>query len=58
MLNERDGFRDNAEPYRERLRDLRDRLQLTLRWLDGKIRGQSNLDASGVIHDWGEVVTR
>ncbi|OUY06290.1 phosphoenolpyruvate carboxylase [Acinetobacter populi] len=46
----------HAEPYRERLRDLRDRLQLTLRWLDSKIRGQNNLDATGVIHSTQELL--
>lgn len=40
----------HPEPYRERLRDLRDRLQNTLRWLDARLQGQSNIDDRHVLH--------
>ncbi len=46
----------HVEPYRERLRDLRDRLQLTLKWLDARLHGQSNLDDSGVLQSTSELL--
>ncbi len=46
----------HPEPYRERLRDLRDRLQITLRWLDAKLQGQTVADDTGVIHSTQELL--
>ncbi|OEY91520.1 phosphoenolpyruvate carboxylase [Acinetobacter qingfengensis] len=46
----------HSEPYRERLRELRDRLQLTLRWLDAKLRGIANPDKTGVIQSSQEIL--
>ena len=46
----------HVEPYRERLRDLRDRLQLTLKWLDARLHGQSNLDDTGVLQSTSELL--
>ncbi len=46
----------HVEPYRERLRDLRDRLQLTLKWLDARLHGQHNLDDSGVLQSTQELL--
>lgn len=46
----------HVEPYRERLRNLRDRLQLTLRWLDARLHGQTALDDTGVIHSTQELL--
>jgi phosphoenolpyruvate carboxylase len=46
----------HPEPYRERLRNLRDRLQLTLRWLDAKLHGVPNPDATGVIHSTEDIL--
>lgn len=45
----------HAEPYRERLRNLRDRLQNTLHWLDSKMRGL-HADDTGVIHSTQELL--
>lgn len=46
----------HAEPYRERLRSLRDRLQITIRWLDAKLRGTPLPDDTGVIHSTQDIL--
>ncbi len=45
----------HPEPYRERLRNLRDRLEHTLRWLDARLRGTVTND-TGVIHSTQELL--
>lgn len=45
----------HAEPYREKLRDLRDKLTLTHRWIDAKLQGQT-IDDSGVIKSSEELL--
>ena len=45
----------HPEPYREKLRDLRDKLELTHRWIDAKLGGEL-ADATGVIQSSQELL--
>ncbi|MFB2539351.1 phosphoenolpyruvate carboxylase [Acinetobacter sp. c3-l95] len=48
---------NHVEPYRERLRELRDRLQFTLSWLDAKLAGQNVVDSPMLLQSTDELLT-
>lgn len=49
--------KDHPEPYREYLRDTRERLKITREWLAAKLNGQhSNVDRNRIIHHKDELL--
>ncbi|OOR90856.1 phosphoenolpyruvate carboxylase [Moraxella caviae] len=50
-----DSVNHHSEPYRERLRNIRDRLTATVRYLDARLRGE-RMDSTGVITHTDELL--